>query len=512
MRRRSWLGGASAVVLAMAMMSPANAQPAAGHSPFDWSGSYVAGSLGGAAFGDMAATGVNDKFGVLGRKSQSGLMLSAEYGRLIDAQYDLRLALRSASMPEHIIDAAAGGGLSYGKTRLGYETLDAEIGRRLQLSDPLALRVFAGVRAIHARDRIEEIALGFFSVGQKATAESWGAGPRAGLEFSWRLGGQPVFLTGGVDGSVLFGRANQEWVFDTFGGTPPFFVLNSSNPATMYTLGGKLGVTWFASPGTSFTVGYQAEQVWNLRQAFSDIDAGDVGAIDGRGHNLVHGPFARVAVYFQPAAKPAPIVGMPTTWTGLRVGADAGMGFVTAEAGNATLATLSSTNTFTGAGNLDGGVAGLHAGYDVQFGPLLTGIEGDIAWSGITGTGRISTSQAVTFDVGWLATLRGRAGWVHENALVYLTGGAAWSSVAGNLLIAGTSVASQRNGYQGWVAGGGLEYRFAPLWSARAEYLHYDLGSQLFTLATPDATYSADMGLKVDVIRMGLTRTFAALP
>jgi outer membrane immunogenic protein len=372
------------------------------------------------------------------------------------------------------------------------------------------LRFFAGVRAIHAHDRAEEIALGFFSSGQTVKADTVGAGPRAGMEFSARLGEQPVFLTGGIDGSVLFGRTEREWLFDTYGGTPPYVIAKSSDRATMYTLGGKLGVTWFASPGTSLTIGYQAEQVWRLRQAYSDLDAGDVGTIDGRGNNLVHGPFAKLGIYFDPVARPS--APTPTRWTGFRFGVDAGGGSVVAEAQNATLSMPpAAPQTFNGAGNLNGGLAGFHGGFDLQFGPLLAGLEGDVAWTNITGTGKISTVDSVTFGIDRLASLRGRAGVVYESALLYVTGGAAWSSVNSTLQAAGAT-ASGRNDHEGWVAGAGLEYRLAPQWSARAEYLHYDLGTRSYALEAGGATYSADTNLKADVLRVGVSWIFAALP
>jgi outer membrane immunogenic protein len=512
MRRYSWLVGASLVALSVAGALPASAQnfPAKGTTPFDWSQSYIAGSLGAAHFGEMARTEVDDKFGILGTKSQVGLMTSLEYGRLIDAHHDVRLALRSAYMPEHIIDAAGSSGLAYGKTNLAYETLDAEVGRRIRLSDPTTLRLFAGLRAIHSRDQIEEIALGAFSSGQKATAETWAAGPRAGIEFAHRLGAQPVFLTGGVDAAVLFGRTQQNLLINTFGGDPPFVNFSSSNNATLYTLGGRLAMTWLASPATSFTLGYQAEYIWNLRQAYSDVlvfPGSDLGGIDNRGHNLVHGPFAKVAVALDAVGKPT-AAAMPAVWTGFHVGAHGGGGFTVADAANAALATASDTYVFSGGGNLEGAVAGVHAGYDWQWGALLAGIEADASWSGMTGTGKIMTGLAVTFDATWLASVRGRLGWAHENALFYLTGGVAWASAKGQLVSAGMLGASATHGYQGYVAGGGIEYRFAPQWSARAEYLHYELGIRHYALATADGSYSSDMNLSADVIRMGLTRSF----
>jgi outer membrane immunogenic protein len=41
----------------------------------------------------------------------------------------------------------------------------------------------------------------------------------------------------------------------------------------------------------------------------------------------------------------------------------------------------------------------------------------------------------------------------------------------------------------GWTAGGGLEWLFAPNWSAKAEYLYYDLGAVTYG-GSPIATFT----------------------
>jgi hypothetical protein len=334
MRIRKFLLTASVLALTAAAPTSIHADDArpAGKSVFDWSRSHVGGTIGYVAPGNTAFTEVDDKFGVLGRKPQQGLMLSAEYGRLIDARYDWRVTLRGVGVPEHIVDAVGTNGLSYGTTSLNYQILDGEIGRRIQVSDPLALRAFAGLRVLHANDSVKEEVLSASLSGaadtmsQAATSHTWAAGPRGGVEFSWRLGAQPVFLTGGVDGSVLFGSTNQTTTFVQNGAL--LGVLSSSRGSTIYTLGGRVGVSWFASPGTSLAVGYQAEQIWNLRQSYSGLSVfSDLGMLDGRGDNLVHGPFARVTVHFNPgkSAKPlamSPVLfaSMPQSWAGLKIG------------------------------------------------------------------------------------------------------------------------------------------------------------------------------------------------
>jgi outer membrane immunogenic protein len=81
-------------------------------------------------------------------------------------------------------------------------------------------------------------------------------------------------------------------------------------------------------------------------------------------------------------------------------------------------------------------------------------------------------------DVEWLGSVRGRLGYTWNRALLYFTGGAAWSrtdftgieSRAGG---AAGETASFSSTKAGWVAGGGLEYMLSNNWSGRVQYLYY---------------------------------------
>ena len=58
----------------------------------------------------------------------------------------------------------------------------------------------------------------------------------------------------------------------------------------------------------------------------------------------------------------------------------------------------------------------------------------------------------------------------------------------------------------GWAAGAGVEWGFAPNWSARAEYLHLDLGSKSFTF--PMAQQRNDAKVTLDIARVGVNYKF----
>jgi opacity protein-like surface antigen len=74
---------------------------------------------------------------------------------------------------------------------------------------------------------------------------------------------------------------------------------------------------------------------------------------------------------------------------------------------------------------------------------------------------------------GSLATVRGRAGWAWNRVLFYGTAGAAFA----NVQAAAGAFPFMNSTEPGWTAGVGVEYAFAPNWTAKAEYLFVDLAN-----------------------------------
>ena len=119
---------------------------------------------------------------------------------------------------------------------------------------------------------------------------------------------------------------------------------------------------------------------------------------------------------------------------------------------------------------LSGGEAGGTAGYNWQLGNTVLGLEGDIDWSGLSGSLACPGGSCSTSD-GWLSTVRGRVGYSFDGFLPYVTGGLA----AGDIR-ASSPVGSASSTNAGWTVGGGIEVALPGNWSAKAEYLHVDLG------------------------------------
>jgi outer membrane immunogenic protein len=137
---------------------------------------------------------------------------------------------------------------------------------------------------------------------------------------------------------------------------------------------------------------------------------------------------------------------------------------------------------------LTGGFAGGQAGYNYQAAgsPWVFGLEVDSAWADI---GRSDTLTAGglaitgTSKIDYVGSFRGRIGYGWDRALLYGTGGLAW---AHNQLSIGVAVPGFAAGisddktHLGWAVGAGLEYAFAPNWSAKVEYLFADYGSETY--------------------------------
>jgi outer membrane immunogenic protein len=148
----------------------------------------------------------------------------------------------------------------------------------------------------------------------------------------------------------------------------------------------------------------------------------------------------------------------------------------------------------------------------------------------------VGTDLSVTKSIDFLGTVRGRLGYqVMPSLLVFGTGGFAYghvnstTTISQNLIGNGlgalepsfgtnSSVSKMRGG---WTLGGGLEWMFAPNWTAKGEYLYYDLGSvsygsqiaEGFTVAAPAPYYFVNDARSTtrfngDIVRAGLNYHF----
>jgi outer membrane immunogenic protein len=165
-------------------------------------------------------------------------------------------------------------------------------------------------------------------------------------------------------------------------------------------------------------------------------------------------------------------------WTGFYVGGNAGWGWGSA------LGTDPS-----------GYLIGLQAGYNFQYASgLLAGIESDIAFSGIEGSG-----AAGTFGLDYLGTVRGRLGFAMDRYLAYGTAGLAYGR--GDVSLGGLS---NEQTHVGYTLGAGVEAMVAPNITARLEYLYVDLGRETYTTTLGPTRASFD----ANIVRTALNYKF----
>ncbi|WP_314953150.1 porin family protein [Bradyrhizobium cosmicum] len=173
---------------------------------------------------------------------------------------------------------------------------------------------------------------------------------------------------------------------------------------------------------------------------------------------------------------PAPAYAAPIyNWTGFYIGGHLGGAF-------------SSDNNFSGlsTGNNGNGrfLGGVQVGADWQFNPnFVVGVEGQYSWlSGSVGA-VFPGGVAYTNDQRGLGSITGRVGYTWGPGLIYVKGGYAYSDNNEKVTVGGVPTGfiidgDHRNGY---TVGAGLEYMFAPNWSAKAEYQYYNFGDAHFT-------------------------------
>lgn len=191
-------------------------------------------------------------------------------------------------------------------------------------------------------------------------------------------------------------------------------------------------------------------------------------------------------------AAPAPVF----NWTGAYIGITGGYGWGTTRWTNNAAVT-------TGDFGTDGGMIGGTIGYNWQArgSNLVFGIEGDWSWADISGTTTAACGTGCTSTVNWLATVRGRVGYAHNNFLLFASGGVAFADI--NKFIGGAVNTSQTE--VGWTVGAGVEAALNRSWSAKVEYLFVSFdASDVFFAPTGIISNFND----IHIVRAGLNYRF----
>jgi outer membrane immunogenic protein len=202
-----------------------------------------------------------------------------------------------------------------------------------------------------------------------------------------------------------------------------------------------------------------------------------------------------VGPQFMPPPPPAPQSG----WTGCHMGINYGLGaghvqWTDTQADGNIDSDLLATTARTASTEMSGGVAGGQIGCDLQFGGnWVMGIAGSLNWSDITGTNQDQFNNAWTLrdHIDWYSTVTGRAGFAVGNVLIYSKGGVVFAHNAFEIENSGVTLGAPADVRTGWTVGTGIEWAFAPNWSAVIEGGYYSFPSKTETFNSATAVAGA---------------------
>ncbi len=220
-----------------------------------------------------------------------------------------------------------------------------------------------------------------------------------------------------------------------------------------------------------------------------------------------------------------PVLDGPVNWTGFSIGGSVG-GLWSQTQQNVSTFFI---DVFERA---DPHVAGVYAGgqvgADYQFGSIVVGVAGDAGFTNAVGGRGCSAASGYGFNcqsrIDDLYMATGRVGYAFDRTLVYAKGGAVFADTAerqqnnfaSQPLILGIPPLPNSNvtaSETGWTVGAGFEYAITRNWSAKAEYLHYELDRKRYanfgTLANQAFVTTQNIG---DIVRVGVNYRFVFEP
>jgi outer membrane immunogenic protein len=201
---------------------------------------------------------------------------------------------------------------------------------------------------------------------------------------------------------------------------------------------------------------------------------------------------------------PPPMIAAIYDWSGFYIGLNGGWGSsrkcwdATTPAGVVVAP--------EGCHNATGGVAGGQIGYRWQSAAWVFGLEAQGDWADLRGSNISTLAPAFTntSKIDAFGLFTGQVGYAFNTVLLYIKGGGAVtadrfssSTTFGNVL-AGTTGDQTR---WGGTVGAGIEYAFAPNWSAALEYDHLFMGNKTTTFLNTGAVGPVGTLFATDRIR-----------
>ena len=166
-----------------------------------------------------------------------------------------------------------------------------------------------------------------------------------------------------------------------------------------------------------------------------------------------------------------------------------------------------------------GFLGGVQAGYNWQKDAFVAGVEADLGYLGLDGSGSYGTIRPddmtrLHTDGGPYTTLRGRVGLSSDRFLFFVTGGLFAADFNSYLTNANGTAATARTGWSaGWAAGAGAEMIVTEKVRLKLDYLHFDAGSDRLKSQSPGGIaapidFEHEVRHKGDLVRIGLNYRF----
>ena len=213
-------------------------------------------------------------------------------------------------------------------------------------------------------------------------------------------------------------------------------------------------------------------------------------------------PAAAADLAARPYTKaPPPAIAAVYDWSGFYIGANGGWGssrkcwdFVDPVLGPVA----------EGCHDATGGTAGGQLGYRWQAGTWVFGLEGQGNWADFKGSNvsLIDPTLRNQSRIDAFGLFTGQVGYAANNVLFYVKGGAAVTADRFRIFNVPTGVLVATTGDDtrwGAVVGAGLEFGFAPNWSAGVEYNHLFMQDRTHTFVDTAGVFFATDRIRQDV-------------
>jgi len=204
---------------------------------------------------------------------------------------------------------------------------------------------------------------------------------------------------------------------------------------------------------------------------------------------ILTAPASAADLAARPYTKAPPMIAAIYDWSGFYVGANGGWGSSRNcwnDAADAGVVFVGSE----GCHDATGGVAGGQIGYRWQSAGWVFGVEAQGNWADLRGSNPSQAfgNQTNRSKIDAFGLFTGQVGYAWNNALLYVKGGAAITDSRFTTLETATGIVTSSTGDQtrwGGTVGVGLEYGFAPNWSAAVEYDHLFMQDKTHAFTTP---------------------------